>query len=254
MMYLPDRLTLWLAWIALISAVCMAFPLGPMGLLGWMAAVGPLLHRIAPSIGARRMGAVGLVMIGATILLSAELHWYEMVLPPMLFLFGLLLAPVPITGYQDPGSEWSSANAEHLFRLALTREVGRARRHERPLTLISVACGEADDLQMLEAAIASQVHIYAQIFPVEDRLMVIVPELDKPDYAALEARVLQAARERHLHTLSLGVASFPAGECTASGLVDAVAEQRVFALGRSQADSGDNAKATDDVGSGLPYS
>jgi hypothetical protein len=122
------------------------------------------------------------------------------------------------------------------------------------LTLISAACGEADDLQLLEAAIASQVHIYAQIFPVEGRLMVIVPELDAPDYAALEARMLQAARERRLHSLALGVASFPADECTASGLVDAVAEQRVFALGRGHADAGDSAKAADDLGSGLPYS
>lgn len=255
MLFIPDRLTLWLAWIAVATAAFTAFPLGPMGLLGWMGAAGPLLHRILPHVGAKRMSVVGIGAIALVAFVSSNLAWYEIVIPPMSFLFGLLLAPVPITGYEDPGIETFSANSEHLFQLALAREVGRARRHERPLTLVSATCDQGGDLKALEAAIASQIHIYAQIFQIEDRLMLIVPELDRDGYRALEARILQAAEARQLHSVALGVASFPEGECTASGLV-AVAgtDRRFFTLGRDSGKPGRTAESADRFGDGLPFS
>jgi hypothetical protein len=251
MLYLPDRLTLWLSWVLLASAVFTAIPLGPFGLLGWMGAAGPLLHRAFPDIGAKRMAVLGLAVIGAMVFLADGLNWYEVFVPPLVFLFGLLLAPVPITGYRDPERDTSAADAEHFFRLALAREVGRSRRHERPLTLISAACENDHDIHELEAAIASQVHIYAQTFPVDGRLMVIVPELDEAAYKSLEARILKAAEDRYLHSVALGVATFPSGECTASGMVEvADSSRRMFTLGRGKTRAVVDEESAEPLGNG----
>lgn len=232
MLYLPDRLTLWLAWIALASAFFTAVPLGPYGLLGWLGAVGPLLHRMVPSIGAKRIALLGLACIAGTGFIATGIAWHEPVISAVVFLFGLLLAPVPITGYQEPGREVSERTEDALM-LALAREVGRSRRHNRPLTLISAGCDQDENLQALEDAFTSEVHIYAQTFVVDGQLKIIVPELDETAYESLQQRVLKAAAERNLHSITLGVASFPSGECTASGMLDIVDnEQTLFTLGR----------------------
>ena len=251
MLYLPDRLTLWLAWIALASAFFTVVPLGPYGLLGWFGAVGPLLHRMVPSIGAKRIALIGLGSIALIGIAAGDTAWLEPALAAAVFLFGLLLAPVPITGYQDPLQQGAADNTEAAMQLALAREVGRARRHHRPLTLISASCELEDELPALEAAFASELHIYAQIFSVDGQLKIIVPELDDLAYKSLERRVLKAAEASNLHSITLGVACFPDGECTASGMLD-IAEKdlKLFRLGRNNgsADPSDR----DGVDSGLP--
>ena len=228
MLFLPDRLTLWLAWIAASSAFFYALPLGPYGLLGWFAAVGPLTMRMVPAIGAKRMALAGLLCIGAAVLLLAGAHWYEGVLSAAVFLFGVLLAPVPITGYQDPRHLAQRGDTEEALTLALAREVGRARRHDRALTLIAANCPDEADLALLEDAFTAEVHIYAQTFRLEDGLRIIVPEIDGEAYQSMQKRVLAAAGQRGLRAVTIGVASFPDGECTASGLLDVVARDQVL--------------------------
>ncbi len=251
MLLLADRFTLWLGWIVLASLFFSAVPVGPFGLAGWIGAMGPLLHRIFPNIGLRRMAISGLVAIGLVLFASGIETWLDLALPPAVYLFGLLLAPVPIAGLTGAQRN-ATPTSDDAFQLALAREVGRARRYERPLTLISAACEGAGDLATLDEVIASQVHVYAQQFRLGDRILVIVPELDATSYPALEQRLLESARSHHLKAIELGSASFPQGECTASGLVEmAEATCRHHDL-RPYADAPRNRRAADDLS--LPQS
>lgn len=235
MLLVPDRLTLWLAWIALASAFFTAVPLGPFGLLGWLGAVGPLLHRVVPSIGARRIALIGLGSIALLGLTGTGIAWYEPFVAAGVFLFGLLLAPVPITGYEDPRQKAIGNETEEAMTLALTREIGRARRYDRPLALISASCDRSEYLRELEAAFTSEMHIYAQTFLLDGRLMIVVPELDETAYKSLKQRVLKAAEARNLRSVTLGVVFFPSGECTVSGMLDiAQSDCKLFKLGRTE--------------------
>lgn len=231
MLYVPERFTLWLAWIAVASLFFTVVPTGPFGLSGWIAAAGPLLHRIVPGIGIRRMAVLGLVAFATIAFIAGFDGWLETALPPAAYLFSLLLAPVPITGAQQPQTN-DGAAAEEAFQLAMAREVGRARRYERPLTLVSATCSPETDLERLREAIASQVHVYAQIFHVGDRLLVIVPELDAAAYPALQQRLLTSAKAQHLTAIELGAASFPREECTASGMIETADTRRFYDLTR----------------------
>ncbi|MEZ5552339.1 MAG: hypothetical protein R3E82_15755 [Pseudomonadales bacterium] len=223
MVHIPERLIVWLAWITLSSAVFTAFPLGPYGLLGWLAAVGPLLRKLVPAVGARHLTAAVLFAMLTTIILAGDIHWTEIVIPPIIFLFGMLLAPVPISGREGtidrPVSD--TQFAEEDFQRTMAREIGRARRYERPLTLLAVTCGHPErSLSALETAVASVVHIYVQTFVVRDRVLVIAPELASDDCHALRDRILQAASAVHLDTILITSASFPDQELTASGLIE----------------------------------
>lgn len=225
MLYMADRFTLWLGWIVLASLLFSVVPAGPYGLAGWIAAVGPLVHRISPRIGIRRVAVIGLLAIGTTLVFGVSLHWLELLLPAPVFLLGLLLAPVPITGTPAP-QQASRVAAEERFQLALAREVGRARRYERPITLVSAACDDVTELDALGSALSSQVHVYAQLFQVGHHLLLIVPELDAARYPSVERRLLEAIRSSGIRTVTLGAASFPQGECTASGLIEVAESSR----------------------------
>lgn len=225
MLYMADRFTLWLGWVVLASLLFSVVPAGPYGLAGWVAAAGPLVHRILPEIGIRRMAVFGLLAIGVIFVFGVSQQWPELVLPPLVFLLGLLLAPVPITSAPAPQNDDRTA-AESAFQLALAREVGRARRYERPLTLVSAASDDVAELNALNVAISSQVHVYAQLFQLDHHLLLIVPELDAARYPSLERRLLEAIRASGIRAVTLGAASFPLGECTASGLIEIAESSR----------------------------
>ena len=222
MLYIPERLIVWLAWITLTSAICTAFPLGPHGLLGWLGAVGPLLRKLVPAVSARHLTVGVLFTMLLTVFLTAELHWMEIVVPPTLFLFGVLLAPVPISGREGTIDRLHTDPkfAEEDFQRAMTREIGRARRYESPLTLLAATCANPEkSLRVLETAVASVVHIYVQTFVVDDKVLVIVPELAQEDCHLLKERIRQAAYAVHLEAVQITSACFPEQEMTASGLI-----------------------------------
>lgn len=227
MWYIPERLIIWLTWITVTSAIFTAFPVGPYGLLGWLAAVGPLFRKLVPAIGARQLTAGVLLTMLITIVLVGEAHWLEILVPPAVFLFGMLLAPVPISGRDGTIDrvQTDSQFAEEDFQDAMTREIGRARRYESPLTLLAVTCANPErSLRILETAVASVVHVYVQTFVMTDKVLVVAPELALRDCHMLKERIQEAASAMHLEATLIASASFPDQEITAAGLI-ALAEE-----------------------------
>lgn len=244
-----DRTRLWLGWIIAASAFFTLVPAGPFGLLGWLAATGPLLRRVLPTASLGRVAAVVLFAMAVVLVIGSEIHWIDVPIALFALMIGLLLAPFP--GYTDTGSDPVTGREVEsemaAFELALAREIARARRHERPITVFQASTDPPGrDMRSLEAVINSEIHIYAQSFRVADALLVIVPELDAAAWPALERRLLTAAAAHGLTSLYLGAVSFPDEEITATGLL-AAAQARCRPLhtdgGASDAPAGIDATA-----------
>lgn len=219
---LRTRFTQWLAWILLTSAAFTIAPQGPFGLFGWMGIIVPLLAGLVPKLGGWRIAASGAALMTATFLAIDDSSWFDFLAPLSAMLIGVSIAPAPheaavaVAGVAGANDE----SVRREFDLALTRELARARRFERPLAVLSLSFAEVrTDLRLLQAAIAPRIQIFCQMFAADGRLLVIVPELDPEASAALEQRIFDGLSELALGPVLLGRAIFPGDGVTAAALV-----------------------------------
>jgi hypothetical protein len=135
------------------------------------------------------------------------------------------------------------------------REVRRARRHERPLSLLAVSARGAQPppalAQVLEEArregldrfvglktkalLDEQTAGSAVIAEREGHFLVLLPEAERQEAERVAKRLEQAASERHGIALHFGIASFPHQEITFDKLLE-TAETELRALERPSGD------------------
>jgi hypothetical protein len=113
----------------------------------------------------------------------------------------------------------------------LASEVGRARRHERPLRVVALAYQDSSErttnesaLALLKQAVQDEVHVYCPVYQFETHVVAVVPELQDEDLAALVGRLQDAAIVQSLSPINLGSAAFPDEAVTSVGLLEKALE------------------------------
>jgi hypothetical protein len=135
------------------------------------------------------------------------------------------------------------------------REVRRARRHERPLSLLAVSASGSQPpaalAQILEEArresldrfvglktkalLDEQTAGSAVIAEREGHFLVLLPEAERQEAEQVATRLAQVATERHGIALRFGIASFPHQEITFDKLLE-TAETELRTLERNSGD------------------
>jgi hypothetical protein len=231
MLYRMSRYRIWLTWMLAASAVFTLMPTGYLGLAGWLAGIFPLMLAVAPSFRRERILIAGLIAIVVVAFApEGQLHLYSLVLPMPIFLISMWLAPPSLA---EPTGKRSAANPgdEHNTRVCLERlnkELGRARRFNRNVTVLSLSAQDSDNelLERMQSVLAGQLHNYCEVFNFTNRLVAIIPELGPDNVDALVGRVLQAMGQQELGSPSIGHAAFPADAITSQALIELADRRR----------------------------
>lgn len=251
-----NRITIWLAWIMLASGLFTLYPLGPYGLAGWWVATVPLLRAIIPRIGYLVTIALAVIGLGVLALASApELGLLDLLLGAGVASIGIALTP-PTEQGRFPIREKPHV-VEERARLechqSLARELGRARRHKRDLSVLSIALDAEHTARAgdLEAVVTAQLHVYCQVFSFGGRLLCIVPEVGADGLALLLARLQRSVADKGIDGVRFGFAAFEHDAVTGNALIEAADERRLDAsLGQTAPrGSGRPSQRLEEVGS-----
>jgi len=248
-MTLHRDLRIFSAWLFVASSAAMLQPwsaigwqdggaiLGPVALLGWRA----LSRDRALAIGLPALALLWIFEVGTGSWLRLGVDW-------AVFGIGVLLAARVVRSQieleaiagrvslepQDPG-------VEARFREAIDRELGRARRHERPFAILAAAAHprtievdpsgrvRSDVLQSLaenrarlelREFLREQLHVYAEVVVGGPGVRALVPETDRDTLAVLLGRLGSEAEERLDFDVQIGAACFPSDALCADDLID----------------------------------
>jgi hypothetical protein len=242
------HLKLWAIWILLVSSLLMANPLGKLGWVELLATLAPLAMLIDRRIGrepalAFGLPALTLMWLAAPVSPSA-LH---LMVAWLVFAGGVLLAWRTINSQSEleaivgqvafnPPDTAASAQ----FRLALERELGRARRHERPFALLSASAHpsslEADASGIIRSALLrslaenrarlelrdflrANLHIYSEVTLDDSCVLALVPEIESDTLEVLLERLKNAADEQFDFEIQIGASCFPLDAVSADELI-----------------------------------
>lgn len=211
----------------------MRFPQGAHGLLGGLAAVIPLVLLIKPRLYRRHALLIGLLAISVVALFSGGAGGvFALLFSIAVLSVGVGLAP----GVSERRSLVNGApvkyveNKEACLGL-LASEVGRARRHERPLRVVALAYQDSSErmtnesqLSLLKQAVQDEIHVYCPVYQFETHVVAIVPELQDKDLVALVSRLQAAVILQSLSPINVGSAAFPEDAVTSVGLLDKALE------------------------------
>ena len=253
---------LLVVWTLAISAVTLANPLGAFGWLELAAALLPLsllvdrrLHReLALAIGIPALTLLWLVAPGDVPILRLLTAW-------AIYGVGVWLAARAVDSLVDLESIAGRVSFAHVdeateedLRLALDRELGRARRHDRSFAVLSAGADPrsleadtaghfrsgllralAENRARLELSefLRPELHVYSDVAPVAGRVLAVVPEVDDDRLGVLLERLVATADERFDFDVQIGAACFPRDALCADELIEAADRQRTAAKLRS---------------------
>jgi len=268
--FLRQTTTRWALWMLGASALLLANPWARFGWGEWAAVLGPLLLAVDRRLGWELVLALGIPAVTLLVLVDpspSTLARLAVVWP--VFGVGVALGAAAIGRQAEleaiAGSLGfaSEAGEERPLARALERELGRARRHERPFAVLSIdveapavegaAVGELsrETVQALAlgrarrellALVAAELHVYADVELAGDRLLALVPEVDETAASALVHRLSgRAAEELGVH-VRIGVAGFPGDALCAEDLIVAADGARRGARLRSLPEPGSRAR------------
>ncbi len=247
--------TLWAGWILISTLLLFTNPLIPFGWAELSASLGSLCLALDRRLRREMAFAIGLPVVallagvdgGGLSILRLGIDWGVLAV-------GILLGAravddqielESIAGHLALGPDAERALAE--LRSEIAREIGRARRHERPFVVLSIAPhahalaaeseggGESRILAELARArwmievreVASrELHLYARAVATPDRVLCLVPETEPETVDALVARIRRSASQRLDLEVAIGAAAFPADALHAEGLVEAADADR----------------------------
>ncbi len=229
MKQLLDRYALWSAWTMFAVLLVVAVPLGASGLLGGFAAITPLILLLKPRLYRRHALLIGLLAIVMVALLSGGAGGLLAILASTVVLsVGVALAP----GVSERRSLVDGAPVKHVENREsclglLAAEVGRSRRHKRPLRVVALGYQDSTErttnepqLSLLKQAVQQEVHVYCPVYQFETHIVAVVPELQDEDLEALVSRLHAAINLQSLPPVNAGIAAFPKDAVTSSGLLD----------------------------------
>ena len=233
MKQLLDRYALWSVWMMLAVFFVVAVPLGAWGLLGGIAAVAPLVLLVKPRLYRRHALLIGLLAISGVALVSGGVGGVLAILASVgLLSVGIGLAP----GVSERRSLVDGAPVKHIENKEaclelLAAEVGRARRHQRPLRVVALGYQDSTErttnehqLFLLKQAVQQEVHVYCPVYQLETHVVAVVPELQEDDLDALVNRLYTTIKLQALHPVNAGVAAFPVDAVTSVGLLNKALE------------------------------
>ncbi|XOV83305.1 MAG: hypothetical protein ACFHXK_20945 [bacterium] len=228
-----DRYALWSGWIMLAVIFAVVVPLGAWGLLGGIAAVAPLVLLVKPQLYRRHALLFGLLAITSVALSSAGDGGILPILASIVLLsVGIGLAP----GVSERRPLVDGSPVKHVENRAaclglLAAEVGRARRHERPLRVVALGYQDSTErttndhqLSLLKQAVQQEVHMYCPVYQFETHVVTVVPELQEHDLEALLNRLYKTIKLQALPPVYAGVAAFPLDAVTSTALLDKALE------------------------------
>jgi hypothetical protein len=249
------HLKLWAIWILLVSSLLMANPLGKLGWVELLATLAPLAMLIDRRIGREPALAFGLPALTLMWLADpASPSILRLLVAWFVFGGGVLLAWRTINSQSEleaiagqvafnPPDTAASAQ----FRLALERELGRARRHERPFALLSASARpsslEADASGIIRSALLrslaenrarlelrdflrAELHIYSEVALDDSCVLALVPEIEHDTLEVLLERLKNAADEQFDFDIQIGAGCFPLDAVSADELIAAADRNR----------------------------
>jgi len=223
-------------WLLLAPFLLSAAPWGQLGWLEVAASLGPVALGLDRRVGAVAVGALGFVGLALLWQLDGE----GRVLPRLagavaVFLVGVALAARAFARQAErlaqvgPGAGgFSAARGLDAFRSALERELARARRHEKGLLILSVACPSREGVD-LRAPLSRELRLYAEIAAAKGRVLALVPEVEPQAVETFVKRVRTALEQGLDAPVAVGVARFPHDALGADGLVVAADAARLRA-------------------------
>ncbi len=267
MFALRRHMRLWAAWTVVSAGVLMANPWSHFGWLELVAVLAPFIMVVERRISQESAFGIGVPAI--TLLWLAEFWLVDPTTPLVVrlliawFVFGagVMLAARTVNSETQLGAIAGhvafappDAGAFEQFESALRRELGRARRHERPFALLSVAAHSRsievggtgvfrNDLLQdlarnrarleLRDFLRDELHIYSDVAVAGTRVLALVPEVDD---AAIEVLVkrLETAATRHFDLgIEIGAGCFPRDAVCADTLIAAADRDRIASKLRS---------------------
>ena len=220
-----------------------AVPLGALGLLGGIAAVMPLVLLVKPRLYRRHVLLIGLLTIVLVALLSGGAGGVLAVLASIVVLsVGVGLAP----GVSERRSLVDGAPVKHVENKEsclglLAAEVGRARRHKRPLRVLALGYQDSTErttnehqLSLLKQAVQQEVHVYCPVYQLETHIVAIVPELKDEALEALVSRLHGVINLQALPPVNMGIAAFPDDAVTSVGLLEKALQNCISSLQSSE--------------------
>lgn len=249
--FLPrvQGLTLLQIWLAVAVAVFIAKPWGTFGWDEWFALVAPLLL-LHPSVRWTHALFAGLVASGLAWGTASNSigGWLELACVWVVLVLGITVGFIASRGGRE---EQSSELLAHplapadLLAEALSRELCRARRHEGSFAVLSLDQDlENPDMTLhsIHELLNSELHAYADIAVVGDRVLALVPEVKDEQHLFLLSRLAGKAQTTLGGDIRIGVARFPRDAICVEDLIDAADRKRlekgVFPIhGTSRADA-----------------
>ena len=257
-----QNIRLWAFWILASATLMMANPWGKFGWVELAAAILPLVlfidHRIsresALAVGLPALTLLWLVEPVGTSVARLLLAWTT-------FGGGVILASRAVRSHAELESvagqvAFGPFDPEEALRfdIALERELGRARRHERPFAVLSAAAHprslEADASGLLRSALLrsmaenrarlelrdflrAELHVYSEVAIDGPRVLGLVPEVDDDGLALLLERLNNAADELFDFEVQIGASAFPRDGVCADDLIADADRHRTAAKLRS---------------------
>ena len=260
------HMKLWSIWLLLASSALMANPWGRLGWLELTAALSPMIMMVDRRIWREPALAIGLPAL--TLLWLADptdSPIARLLVAWVVFAGGILLAARAI----DSQSELETIAGRVAFsppdtmppvrfELALERELGRARRHDRPFALLSASAhlhslesepsgflgtellqSLAENRARLELYdfLRTELHIYAEVAVDGSRVLALVPEVESDALAFLLERLKNTANEQLEFDVHFGIGSFPRDAVCADELIAAADRNRTASKLRSLPES-----------------
>jgi hypothetical protein len=259
------HIRIWALWILVVPALSMINPWGELGWIELAAALCPLFMLVESRIKREAALAVGLPALTLMWLFdSATTPLPRMLVGWVVFTIGVILA-ARTTRSQSELEEIAGrvAFAPHdpesvaKFHVALEREFGRGRRHDRPFAVLSAAAhphsldGDASGLFRsellrslaenrarleLEDFLRAELHVYSDVAIVGPRVLALVPEVDDDALAILVERVRNSAEKTIDFDVQIGAGCFPRDAICAEDLIEVADRNRTTSKLRSLPD------------------
>jgi hypothetical protein len=256
------HMKLWSIWLLLASAALMANPWGRHGWLELTAALAPMIMMVDRRIWREPALAIGLPAL--TLLWLADptdSSIVRLLVAWVVFAGGILLAARAINSQSELEAIAGRVAFSPLdtmppvrFELALERELGRARRHDRPFALLSASADPhsleaepsgfygtellrslAENRARLELYdfLRTELHIYAEVAADRSRILALVPEVGSDALAFLLERLQNTANEQLDFDVHFGAGCFPRDAVCADELIAAADRNRTASKLRS---------------------
>lgn len=253
--------TLWAAWLLVGAFALRASPWTPFSWAELVAVTGSLTLCLDRRLGREGVLAVGLPAIALLAFLDAEpVRVGRLLADWLVFTGAVLFASRAVDDQRDletiAGQLALGVDADRaiaILREAAEAEIARARRHEKRFVLLSFApapdarpaasgapsaasgapsaarsASEATR-QLLDARgvlelgewLRRSLHRYATVAVTPQRVLGLVPEIEREETPALVRRLVQGAESALGLQVEVGVAAFPDGALDFEGLVEA---------------------------------